>query len=88
MRYNLVEMNGQFDTSLTSYPISDFNITNRAITGSISQLVKKKFGSISFVLSTAFRSPNIDDIAKTFDSNPGFITIPNPNLKPEYAYHG
>lgn len=88
LRYNLVGMNGQFDTSLTSYPISDFNITNRAITGSISQLVKKKFGSISFVLSTAFRSPNIDDIAKTFDSNPGFITIPNPNLKPEYAYHG
>lgn len=88
LRYNLVEMNGQFDTSLTSYPISDFNITNQAITGSLSQLFKKKFGSISFILSTAFRSPNIDDIGKTFDSNPGYVTIPNPNLKPEYAYHG
>ena len=67
---------------------SDFNITNQAITGSLSQLFKKKFGSISFILSTAFRSPNIDDIGKTFDSNPGYVTIPNPNLKPEYAYHG
>jgi hemoglobin/transferrin/lactoferrin receptor protein len=80
-------MNGQFDTSLTSYPISNFNIINQAITGSISQLIKRRFGSISFILSTAFRSPNIDDIGKTFDSNPGFVTIPNPNLKPEYAYH-
>lgn len=88
LRYNLVEMNGQFDTSLIYYPISDFNITNRAITGSVSQLFKKKFGSISFILSTAFRSPNIDDIGKIFDSNPGYVTIPNPKLKPEYAYHG
>jgi hemoglobin/transferrin/lactoferrin receptor protein len=87
LRYNIVGMNGQFDTSLTSYPISNFNIINQAITGSISQLIKRRFGSISFILSTAFRSPNIDDIGKTFDSNPGFVTIPNPNLKPEYAYH-
>ncbi|MDC3407244.1 TonB-dependent receptor [Bacteroidia bacterium] len=87
LRYNIVGMNGQFDTSLTSYPISNYNIINQAITGSISQLIKRRFGSISFILSTAFRSPNIDDIGKTFDSNPGFVTIPNPNLKPEYAYH-
>ena len=87
LRYNIVGMNGQFDTSLTSYPISNFNIINQAITGSISQLIKRKLGSISFILSTAFRSPNIDDIGKTFNSNPGFVTIPNPNLKPEYAYH-
>lgn len=87
LRFNTVGMNGQFDTSMTSYPISDFNLTNQAITGSVSQLFKKRFGSISFILSTAFRSPNIDDIGKTFDSSPGFVTIPNPNLKPEYAYH-
>ena len=37
--------------------------------------------------STAFRSPNIDDISKIFDRNSGFVVVPNPSLKPEYAYN-
>jgi hemoglobin/transferrin/lactoferrin receptor protein len=87
LRYNIVELSGQIDTTLVVHPIPSFNINNQAITGSLSQLFKKKYGSIGIVLSSAFRSPNIDDIGKIFDSNPGFVTIPNPNLKPEYAYH-
>ena len=38
--------------------------------------------------STAFRAPNIDDIGKVFDSEPGSVVVPNNNLKPEYAYGG
>ncbi|HHM21389.1 MAG TPA: hypothetical protein ENJ20_05135, partial [Bacteroidetes bacterium] len=34
------------------------------------------------LLSKAFRSPNLDDFAKIREKN-GFVTIPNPNLKPE-----
>lgn len=37
-------------------------------------------------LSSAFRAPNIDDIGKVFDSEPGSVVVPNENLKPEYAY--
>jgi len=36
--------------------------------------------------STGFRAPNIDDIAKVFDSEPGAVVVPNPNLEAEYAY--
>ena len=36
--------------------------------------------------SSAFRAPNIDDIGKVFDSEPGSVVVPNENLKPEYAY--
>lgn len=32
-----------------------------------------------------FRAPNVDDIGKLFDSVDGYITVPNPKLKPEYA---
>jgi len=39
-------------------------------------------------LSTAFRAPNIDDVGKVFDSEPGSVVVPNENLKPEYAYSG
>ncbi|QRM88541.1 TonB-dependent receptor [Lacinutrix sp. WUR7] len=38
--------------------------------------------------STAFRAPNIDDVGKVFDSEPGAVVVPNENLKPEYAYSG
>ncbi|MBU2940933.1 TonB-dependent receptor [Lacinutrix sp. C3R15] len=38
--------------------------------------------------STAFRAPNIDDVGKVFDSEPGSVVVPNENLKPEYAYSG
>ena len=38
--------------------------------------------------SSAFRAPNIDDVGKVFDSEPGAVVVPNNNLKPEYAYGG
>ena len=38
--------------------------------------------------SSAFRAPNMDDIGKVFDSEPGSVVLPNNDLKPEYAYGG
>ncbi|MCF7559724.1 TonB-dependent receptor [Sabulilitoribacter multivorans] len=38
--------------------------------------------------SSAFRAPNIDDIGKVFDSEPGSVVVPNEFLRPEYAYGG
>jgi hemoglobin/transferrin/lactoferrin receptor protein len=37
--------------------------------------------------STGFRAPNIDDVGKIFDSEPGSVVVPNPDLEPEYAYN-
>ena len=39
-------------------------------------------------MTTAFRAPNIDDIGKIFESEPGLVVVPNSKLKPEYAYGG
>jgi len=87
IRYNRVSTQGTFDTLYNQLPIDRFNNANQAVTGSISHLLKIKKGKVGAILSTAFKSPNIDDISKVFDSNPGFVTVPNPNLKPEYAYN-
>jgi hemoglobin/transferrin/lactoferrin receptor protein len=38
-------------------------------------------------ISTGFRMPNIDDAGKVFESAPGNITVPNPNLESEYAWN-
>ncbi len=34
-------------------------------------------------IAQGFRAANVDDLAKVFDSNPGTLLIPNPDLKPE-----
>jgi len=38
-------------------------------------------------ISSGFRTPNLDDVAKVFDSEPGNVVVPNENLKPEYVYN-
>lgn len=38
---------------------------------------------LSFLISTGFRVPNIDDLSKVFESAPGIVIVPNPDLKPE-----
>jgi hemoglobin/transferrin/lactoferrin receptor protein len=37
-------------------------------------------------LSTGFRAPNVDDASKVFDSQPGALIIPNPDLHEERLY--
>lgn len=34
-------------------------------------------------IATGYRVPNIDDIGKVFDSEPGMVVVPNPHVKPE-----
>ena len=48
--------------------------------------VRNKYNNWKFNINTAFRSPNIDDLAKVFDSEPGAVMVPNPGLKPERSF--
>src|SRR5690606_38727242 len=42
----------------------------------------------SFTVSSGFRVPNVDDMAKVFESAGGVqLVVPNPGLKPEYTYN-
>jgi hemoglobin/transferrin/lactoferrin receptor protein len=90
LRYNQYRLDANFTNNLSYYPFpfSEANINQGSLTGSLGAVYRP--GS-SWVLSanfgTAFRSPNVDDIGKVFDSEPGAVTIPNPNLKAEYAYN-
>ena len=42
---------------------------------------------VNLNLSSGFRAPNVDDMGKVFDSEPGSVVVPNPDLEPEYAYN-
>ena len=38
---------------------------------------------ISLLVASGFRTPNVDDLAKVFESTAGRLIVPNANLKPE-----
>ena len=63
-------------------------INNGALTGSIGFVLKpSEKWIVSTNAATGFRAPNVDDMGKIFDSEPGAIVVPNPDLKGEYAYN-
>jgi hemoglobin/transferrin/lactoferrin receptor protein len=42
---------------------------------------------LAWLAGTGFRAPNLDDLGKVFDSQPGNVVVPNPDLQPEYTYN-
>ena len=88
LRYNQFLLNAAFDTTFYPFPFTEANLNNGALTGSVGVVYRPtKKWVISSNIATAFRSPNVDDVGKVFDSEPGSVVIPNPDLKAEYAYN-
>ena len=88
IRYNHIDLRASFDQTFFPLPFEEVTVSNGAITGSVGFVYapSQKWiwrGSVS----SGFRAPNIDDVGKIFDSEPGAVVIPNPDLKPEYAYN-
>lgn len=88
LRYSWVESKSRFSNEFYDFPFDNADFSTSAWTG--------KFGVhytafrqivLNAQFSTGFRAPNIDDIGKVFDSQPGSVVIPNPDLKPEYIYN-
>ena len=89
LRYNRIILNSEFEDEFYDFPFEKAEIDTDALTGTagFSWLPNDKLQwKLNF--STAFRAPNIDDVGKIFDSEPGSVVVPNPNLKPEYSYNG
>ncbi|MFC4095576.1 TonB-dependent receptor [Euzebyella saccharophila] len=88
MRYSHVWINSLFDTTYYDFPFKDANLDNGALTGSLGfSWFPKADLQLTLNGSTGFRAPNIDDVGKIFDSEPGAVVVPNPDLEPEYAYN-
>ena len=88
LRYSHVWIDAVFDKTFFPFPFDDAKLDNGALTGSIGlSWFPQADLQITWNGSTGFRSPNIDDIGKVFDSEPGSVVVPNPDLEPEYAYN-
>jgi hemoglobin/transferrin/lactoferrin receptor protein len=88
LRYSHVWINTRFDTTYYPFPFTEEKLSTGALTGSLG-LSWFPRADLQFTLNgaTGFRAPNIDDMGKVFDSEPGAVVVPNPALKPEYAYN-
>jgi hemoglobin/transferrin/lactoferrin receptor protein len=87
-RLNAVYAFSPFGQHFYDFPFSKIEINTLAPNGMLGMAWSPddKF-RVTANLSTGFRAPNIDDLGKVFDSEPGSVVVPNSNLKPEYAYN-
>jgi hemoglobin/transferrin/lactoferrin receptor protein len=85
-RYTYTWLRGEFNPDYYHFPFTGFDMKNSALIGNLGMVWHPTpEWQINTNFSTGFRSPNIDDVAKVFDSEPGNVVVPNPELKPEYA---
>lgn len=78
------------DNSFFNLPQTSVKQNSFAVTGNIG-IVYNPIQSTTLKTSVAsgFRAPNIDDLAKIFESSPAArqVVVPNADMKPEYTYN-
>jgi len=89
IRINLVQLDARFaDTTLMHFPFNKAIQNNTAVTGNLGIAYNGENGyRVTAGLSSGFRSPNVDDLTKVFDTKTGYVVVPNKDLKPEYTYN-
>ena len=90
LRYNLNGINADFRNNLEFFPLPvlQFNDRYQSLTGNLGLVYQANPSfSISPQVATGFRAPNVDDMGKIFDSQPGTVLVPNQELRSEYAYN-
>lgn len=88
LRYNYVGLSAEFtDTTFFKFPFTNVDQNNGALSGNLGfTFLPQGDWRIYFNGTTGYRTPNIDDLAKVFESSPGNVIVPNDDLGPEYTY--
>jgi hemoglobin/transferrin/lactoferrin receptor protein len=78
------------NNSFFRLPDTVFSQKHIAVSGNIGVIYNPhKNTRLSLSLATGFRAPNIDDLAKLFESSTAArqVVVPNGNIQPEYTYN-
>lgn len=88
-RYNFVSLNSEIaDNSFYNFPFTTIDSKNSSVTGALGAVYRPgRETELTINISTGFRAPNLDDLGKVFESAPGILVVPNPDLGPEYLYN-
>ncbi|MEO9853484.1 MAG: TonB-dependent receptor [Reichenbachiella sp.] len=89
VRFTYVNLKSKFeDKTFYNFPYDEIELTNGALSGSLGVVVSPiKNLRWNLLFSTGFRSPNVDDVGKVFDSEPGSVVVPNEDLSSEYTFN-
>lgn len=92
LRYSFNTLSCEFDTSSAvsnfQFPFTSVKQKNSALNGNLALIMMpEKNIRFSILGSTGFRSPNVEDMGKVFESVGSRVIVPNEKLKPEYAYN-
>ncbi|WP_210462908.1 TonB-dependent receptor plug domain-containing protein [Rufibacter roseolus] len=89
IRLSRVELNANFqDKTFFPFPFDEVSQKNTAVNGNLGLVYQPgQDWRFAAVASSGFRAPNVDDLAKVFESVAGQLVVPNPDLKPEYTYN-
>ncbi|TAF67548.1 MAG: TonB-dependent receptor [Cytophagales bacterium] len=95
LRYSYVALDAQFnDKTFFPFPFDNARQRNAALTGNVGLAWKNDTWKVSALFSSGFRTPNVDDLGKIFESvtgtatAPGILIVPNPLLRAEITYNG
>jgi hemoglobin/transferrin/lactoferrin receptor protein len=78
------------DNSFFNFPFTEIKHANVAVTGNLGAVyLPSEKTRLTASLSSGFRAPNVDDIARIFESNTAShqLIVPNPAIGPEYTYN-
>lgn len=77
------------DTTFFKFPFANIKQQHPVFSGNLNAVWNGNKGwRVAFNASTGFRTPNVDGLAKVFDSQSGILlVVPNPDLKPEKTYN-
>ncbi len=87
-RYSYSRLNSNYSDSVEFViPYKSLDIQNSSFTGSLGIIyLHSQKSKINLLLSTGYRIPNLDDLAK-IRTKGNQITFPNPKVEPEYSYN-
>jgi hemoglobin/transferrin/lactoferrin receptor protein len=78
------------DNSFFNLPYTEIIQQHEALTGNVGLIYLPNAGTkLSLNVSAGFRAPNVDDLAKIFESNTDRqqLVVPNPDIRPERTYN-
>lgn len=76
------------DKTFFPFPFDAIKQNNNSVTYNLGLNFKPVFNQkIAAFISKGYRTPNIDDLAKVYESTSGRLVVPNPDIKPENSLH-
>jgi hemoglobin/transferrin/lactoferrin receptor protein len=85
LRYNWFSLQSKFvSKEFFPFPYNDVKQSPNALSGNVGLVYSPTPRTkINAGVSTGFRTPNVDDLTKLFESTAANIIVPNPDIKPE-----